>query len=134
MEPVKTYKMNQSLIKLQIYGGTIFGVLYLFMIYMNPGIPAYNFGFIIVVVAMGFWNKSRSPVKCYEDYMEVKLAPIAPLHLVKYQDITDIDESNRKYTRVAYNESGQEKSFKLHWNGLEASAQQELLPFVQQKC
>lgn len=133
MEPVKKLKMNPTLVDAQIFGGTLLGVLWFMAILALPGLPFYHIGFIIMLIVMGVWNSSRYPIKCYEDHMEVKLAPISALHLINYRDITDIDDNHPKYTKVTYNDDGRERSLKLHWKGLEEKAEIELSPYLQEK-
>ncbi|SDX76437.1 hypothetical protein [Marinobacter mobilis] len=133
MEAARSYRFNPALLDVQIFGTAIVGLVWLILMLVFPFVPAIPLGGAVIGFLIGSWNSSTIPVKCYEDHIELKLSLIAPTHLIKYKNITDIDTSHRKHTIVSYALDGAEKSLKLKWNGLEDKASEELLGYIQGK-
>lgn len=133
MEPTRSFRTNKTMNDLYIYGGLAFGVVYFLIIMAFPRMPGYHFGFIVMFIAVGVWNASRFPVKCYEDYMEIKLAPASSLCMIRYSDITHLDNSHPKRVQIGYQEGQGQKMLKLPWNLLEEKAKTELVPLLEKK-
>lgn len=133
MEPTRSFRTNKTMNDLYIYGGLAFGVVYFLIIMAFPRMPGYHFGFIVMFIAIGIWNASRLPVKCYADYMEIKLAPASSLRMIRYSDIIHLDNSHPKHVRIGYREGDREKMLKVPWNVLETKAKAALVPFLKKR-
>jgi len=133
MEVQKSYKVAKSTVNAQLYGGIGVAIFLLVAILTLRQMPAYPLGFVLVVIGVGIWNSSRSAVTCFNDYMEVKLAPISSLHLIRYRDIVRLDQSNKKYLAIDYLADGKEKTLKLPWPFIEKGAKNSLIAFLQEQ-
>lgn len=133
MNPVYTFKTNKTVNDIQIYGGIGFFIVYFIILMVFPRMPGYHLGLIVMFIAIGAWNASRIPLKCYDDYMELKLAPASSLCMIRYSDITHLDDSHPKRVQIRYREGGKEKILKVPWNALEEKAKTDLVPLLNEK-
>jgi hypothetical protein len=46
----------------------------------------------ILLLIMQLWNQGRAVVTLHDDHLEMKVAPLAARHLIRYGDISEIDE------------------------------------------
>ena len=133
MTPTHSFKTNEFANNVQIYGGLAIGVAYIFLLLAFPRMPGYHLGLIIMIIALGVWNASRSPVKFYDDHMEIKVAPASSLRMIRYSDISGLDNSHPKRVQISYRENGKEKMLKVPWAALEKRAKTALVPLLRTK-
>lgn len=133
MTPTHTFKVNETAVNLQIYGGITIGIVFLLLIMAYPQMPAYHLGTITLLIVLGVWNASRRPVKLYGDHMEVKLAPLSGLRMIRYRDITHVNNSHANRLLISFREGGQEKMLKVPWSALEKRAKSALVPLLRNK-
>lgn len=46
----------------------------------------------IVTIVMGFWSEKNPVIVLHDDHLEMKLAPATTRHLIRYQNVAEIDE------------------------------------------
>lgn len=63
---------------------------------MLGGVGGILLGVGILLLIMQFWNQGRAVVTLHDDHLEMKTAPLAARHLIRYRDISEIDEQGPK--------------------------------------
>ncbi len=86
-----------------------------------------------VSLAMCIWSSSSSIVQLFDDHVEMKLGPLAPLRRVLYRDIEKVEILKRKKARLVYRTGGRQTSTKIPLNLLEAQEGRWLLRFLVSK-
>src|SRR5699024_2544213 len=132
MEPIKTYKMKEKAVNMQIYGGVILMLICLFSFFaLQETMFLGYFGLSLFFLIIGLINRNRDVFKCYDDYLEAKIAPASKLHLIKYADIVKI-EKKKKVTRLYYTLDGKEKKLLISGN-ITKEDLEDLLQFLNEK-
>ena len=99
---------------LYLYSGIamlILGAAALFT--LGQGVP---FGVSFVMIWVGVWMSRRPLMKLQKDHFELKLAPLAGMKLVAYQDIGRIGEKGKNLVLRVLDKSRKPKDVKIPKN------------------
>lgn len=134
MKPIKSYKIKTSAANLGIYGGGILALISLVSFMLTAQIMflpplVISIGFMVI----GFLNKSLESIKIYENHMQIKLAPAAPLHLIKYENIFRIEDKSKRIKKIYFNRDGKEKKIVFPLNQYNKEDMDEFFGFLKDK-
>jgi uncharacterized membrane protein len=88
------YKVKDSVSKTQITGGYI--VLALSILAL---VVLHNIFFIFLgalYLYMGYWQKDRDVIILFSKYIQIKAAPATATKMIKYEDITKIEDVSKR--------------------------------------
>ncbi len=134
MKTIKNYQMKDSAIDLPLYAGSALALISLisFLITMQPMfLPGVGISVFLVVISL--INKNRDTIKLYEDYMELKFAPAAPLHLIRYKDLIRIEDKNKNMKRLYFLSEEKEKKLWIPLNQHNKDDMEEFIKFLEEK-
>lgn len=110
-EATKLIKPSEKHVNKQLYTGLALialGVVFLFM-----GAIGAPFGIGVLFVIIALVSKNTDMIKVYDNYFEIKLAPLAARRFIKISEITNVDTSNPKILMVYYDSEGKNKKIKI---------------------
>ena len=76
----------------------------LILLGMIPGTMFILFG--ILGFTYYAWGKKKILIAFKDEHLELKLAPAAPLTIISYKDIVDVEEKNSNIRRIHYKTTG----------------------------
>ncbi|MGS2760958.1 hypothetical protein [Sinomicrobium sp. M5D2P9] len=134
MKPIKSYKIKTSAANLGIYGGGILALISLVSFMLTAQIMflpplVISIGFMVI----GFLNKSLESIKIYENHMQIKLAPAAPFHLIKYENIFRIEDKSKRIKKIYFNRDGKERKIVFPLNQYNKEDMDEFFEFLKDK-
>jgi len=112
-DPIKLIKPGKKQINQQLIIGIVLCFVGIAGLFVSGNIPLLSgLGLLLIVLSLTFKNKDV--IKVYDDYMEMKLALLAPQHFVKFSEITSVDLSKPKALFFSYKKDGKEKKIRLN--------------------
>jgi hypothetical protein len=134
MKLLKTIQIKASSANLGIYGGFILGIIALFS-YLLTYQPMFIFPIILcwMFIVIGFMKKKWDAIKLYEDFMELKMAPLSPLILINYSDLNKIEKINAKSIKIHHLNKRKEIQTTVVLSEFDEKDQVELVQFLMQK-
>lgn len=135
MKAIKTYKMRDSIVNFQIFGGLILAII-AFVGFLMTTIGLVFLSPLVVsasLLIMGFINKDRETIKLYEDHLEMKFAPASPLHLVRYEDLIRLEDKGKNLKRLYFNSQGKEKKILIPLSQYTKEDMDEFIQLLEEK-
>ena len=135
MKAIKTYKMRESIVNFQIFGGLILAIIAFVgflmttsgLVFLSPLVVSAS------LLIMGFINKDRETIKLYEDHLEMKFAPASPLHLIRYEDLIRLEDKGKNLKRLYFNSQGKEKKILLPLSQYTKEDMDEFIQLLEEK-
>ncbi len=111
-EAVKGIKLGDKYRKTQLTMGILFIVVGVFGLAAGTGVGGLlGIGILNIIISTS--AKEKDAIKIFDDYSEVKLAPLAVRRYIKTKDIIKVDTSNAKYFTVFFKFDDKEKKQKF---------------------
>lgn len=66
-----------------------------------------------VGVLMAVWSRRARPVQVYDGHLELKAAPLASRKLIRFEDISSIDQANAKKVSLLVHAAGKQRPEKI---------------------
>jgi len=134
MKAIKAYKMRDSIVNFQIFGGLIMAIIAFVCCLITSGLVFLPPLIVSVwLLIMGFINKKRETIKLYEDHLEMKFAPASPLHLVRFEDLIRLEDKGKSEKRLYFNSQGKEKKILLPLSQHPKEDMDEFIHFLEEK-
>lgn len=109
----KEFYLKQSQLKTYL----ILGIVSLTALFIFMLLGVYTVGALGIAGGFGlmyyFWGKDRVIFTFEKDYLEFKLAPLAPLTIIKYCDIISVEEFKANILQLIYNLNGKERKIRI---------------------
>lgn len=112
-DPIKLIKPGKKQINQQLIVGIALCFVGIAGLFVAGNIPSLS-GLGLLFIALSLMSKNKDVIKVYNDYMEMKLALLAPQHFVKFSEITSVDLSKPKALFFCYKKDGKEKKIRLN--------------------
>nr|WP_319400865.1 hypothetical protein [uncultured Carboxylicivirga sp.] len=112
-DTIKLIKPGKKQINQQLIIGIVLCFVGFAGLFVAGNIPSIS-GLGLLFIVMSLTSKNKDVIKVYDDYMEMKLALLAPQHFVKFSDITSVDLSKPKALFFFYKRDGKEKKIRLN--------------------
>jgi len=134
MQKIKAYKMKETIVNLQIFGGLILAIISL-VSFLVTAEPTFLAPLVISAsfLVMGLINKSRENIKIYEDHLEMKFAPASPLHLIRYEDLIRLEDKGKNQKRLYFLSEGKEKKILIPLSQHPKEDMDEFVNFLEEK-
>lgn len=111
MTAIKSYSVKNSYSNLFIIGGIV-----MLCLGVTVGILTGRFtqiGLGILFIVMGSMQHNREIIKFYDEYLEMKLAPLSPVLLMKYNELERLEHISKKKYFIYGIVNGKQKRVRL---------------------
>ncbi len=125
MESIKTFKFKPSLSRNNIIGGGILLVIGIILGVLTMRFMPAILGILFVFI--GIKQQSMEVIRFLDKHLEIRLAPISGIKLIRYTDISNVDVVNNKRIEIQALILDKNKTTKIPLNSFTEEDQKAIL-------